>query len=155
MSTQPQLSPLEQLGQTVQQQSSTPAQPTTPSQLSPLELLGQSVQKQQQPSQPGAEIQPVTTSTNPKLAVAAAGEHMPEYVGAVGAAGAGLMAGSVLNEATAPALRHIATEYGEPVLKAIEEAAKQHPLVAKLITHALADAGTLSLAKYIGLFGKK
>lgn len=44
MSTQP-LSPLEQLGQSVEQ--AQPAQPTTPSQLSPLEQLGQSVEKQQ------------------------------------------------------------------------------------------------------------
>ena len=43
---------------------------------------------------PGADIQPVTTSTNPKLVVAAAGEHIPEYVGAVGALAAGTMLGS-------------------------------------------------------------
>ena len=53
MSTQPQLSPLEQLGQDVQKQ----AQPqATPSQsqgdLSPLEQLGQDVQKQQQSPTP-------------------------------------------------------------------------------------------------------
>jgi hypothetical protein len=50
MSTQPQLSPLELLGQDVQQKQQAPAQQPTPSQpqLSPLELLGQDVQKQQQ-----------------------------------------------------------------------------------------------------------
>jgi hypothetical protein len=48
MSTQPTLSPLEQLGQNVQQQQSQAAQQTPSSQLSPLEQLGQSVQKQQQ-----------------------------------------------------------------------------------------------------------
>ena len=49
MSTQPQLSPLEQLGQDVGQ--SAAAQPSTPSQkqLSPLEQLGEDVQKQQAP----------------------------------------------------------------------------------------------------------
>ena len=51
MSTTPQLSPLEQLGQSVQQQAAPAQQQTTPSQpqLSPLEQLGQSVQKQQTP----------------------------------------------------------------------------------------------------------
>src|SRR5690348_10113825 len=51
------------------------------------------------PSNPGAAIQPVTTSTNPKLAIAASGENMPEYVGATGAIGAGLMGLSAIGSA--------------------------------------------------------
>src|SRR5215831_8296186 len=124
MSDQEQLSPLEQLAQMGQQQQSADAQPAgqpqqqaaskpASEQLSPLEQLMQMGQ-QTSPSQPGAEIQPVTTSTNPKLAAAMAAKDMPEYVGAVGATGAGLMAASVLNEATAPVLKHIATEWGQP-----------------------------------------
>lgn len=50
MSTQPNLSPLEQLGQDVQQAQPEQSAPSG-SQLSPLELLGQEVQKQQAPAQ--------------------------------------------------------------------------------------------------------
>src|ERR1700682_6491714 len=39
----------------------------------------------------GANIKPVTTSTNPKLAAAEAAKDMPEYVGATGALAAGAM----------------------------------------------------------------
>jgi hypothetical protein len=55
MSTQPQLSPLEQLGQDV----ANPQSQTTPSSasnLSPLEQLGQDVQKQQQPQLTPAQV---------------------------------------------------------------------------------------------------
>src|SRR4051794_19425567 len=105
MSTQPQLSPLEQLGQDVQKQA--PAQPTTPSELSPLELLGQDAQKQKQPESSGAPIQPVTTSTNPKLAAAESAKDMPEYVGATGALAAGAMGASVAEPAITAAIAHL------------------------------------------------
>lgn len=88
MSTQPQLSPIEQLMmQGSQPQSST--QPQDQNNLSPIEQLMQIGQKAT--DIPGADIQPVTTSTNPKLAAAEAGKDMPEYVGAVGAGAAGAM----------------------------------------------------------------
>ncbi len=54
MSTQPQLSPLEQLGQTTQQQSAS-QNPSQPAQLSPLEQLGQTAQKQNTPQPPSAD----------------------------------------------------------------------------------------------------
>ena len=91
-STQPQdqsnLSPLEQLAAMGAQQQESQA-PSQQSELSPLEQLG--AMKPQEPATPGADIQPVITSTNPKLAAAEAGKDMPEYVGATGALAAGAM----------------------------------------------------------------
>lgn len=79
---------------------------------------------------------------------------MPEAVGAVGAAGAGLAAiEPIFTYAAEPALKYIASEWGAPAIKAIEEAGARHPIVAKLLAHALADAGALSVAKYMKLFG--
>ena len=72
--------------------------------------------------QPEPQIQPITRMTNPKLNIAASGENMPEYVGATGAAGGGLMAlaaaGAVPGApAASAALMPIAKRYG---IKALE-----------------------------------
>ena len=69
----------------------------------------------------------------------------------IGVAGPALLA---LPGEASFALKHIATEYGAPAIKALSDAAESHPLVAKVIGHALADMGALSLAKYMKLFGK-
>jgi hypothetical protein len=58
MSTQPQLSPLEQFGKSVGQDQTTPPSQPQGGNLSPLEQLGQSVNQQQQPGQtPNADEQ--------------------------------------------------------------------------------------------------
>lgn len=124
MSTTP--SPIEQL---MQSQDPTPA-PSGNSNLSPIEQLMQS--QSTAPSNPGAAIQPVTTSTNPKLAVAASGENMPEYVGAAGAAGAGLMGLSAAGSVAGPAAEAVMGHLEE---QAAEWAAK-YPALMKLLTHA-------------------
>jgi hypothetical protein len=80
------LSPIEQL--MAQNPAPAPA-PSGSSDLSPIEQL---MQSQAAPSNPGADIQPINKSTNPKLLIASSGEGMPEYVGAVGAGAAGLAA---------------------------------------------------------------
>jgi hypothetical protein len=56
---------------------------------------------------PGAEIQPVTTATNPKLAAAEAGKDMPEYVGATGALAAGAMGSAIVEPAISNVIAHI------------------------------------------------
>jgi hypothetical protein len=99
----------------------------------------------------GAAIPPVTPATNPKLAAAMPGVDMPMHVGAVGTAAAGA---ELLGEGAAPALRYMAHEWGAPAVTALEEAAKSHPLVAKIIAHGLADASLMGVAKYMKLFGK-
>lgn len=63
---------------------------------------------------------------------------------ALGFGGAAALAG--VGEGTA-ALKHIAATYGPQAVKAIGEAAKAHPIVAKLLTHALEVAGGVSLIK--------
>jgi len=70
---------------------------------------------------------------------------------AIGAGGAAALAG--LGEGTA-VLKHIAETYGPVAAKAIGDAAQAHPIVAKLLTHALETAGGLSLVKYFKLLGK-
>lgn len=70
------------------------------------------------------------------------------------AAGAAVGAAPFLSEAAAPVLRHIATEYGQPAIAAIKSAAESHPLVAKLITHALETAAGMKMADYMGAFSK-
>lgn len=102
MSTAPQLSPLEQLGASGPQ---TPTAPAPSTDLSPLEQLGQSGQQQSAPQ--GAAIQPVTRSTNPKLAEAMPGANMPEYVGATGGLAAGTMGAAILEPAVSAAIAHL------------------------------------------------
>jgi hypothetical protein len=108
--------------------------------------------EQPQQANPGAPIAPVTTSTNPKLAAAMSAKEMPEYVGAVGALGAGAMGGEALSEAATPVLKHIATEYGAPAMKAITEAAKAHPIVAEVLKYGLGTMSTLKASQYLKLF---
>jgi len=69
----------------------------------------------------------------------------------IGAGGAAALAG--VGEGTA-VLKHIADTYGPVAVKAIGDAAQAHPIVAKLLTHALETAGGLSLVKYFKLLGK-
>jgi hypothetical protein len=76
--------------------------------MSPLEQLEQQTNQPPKSDGPqGANIQPVTTSTNPKLAVAASAENMPEYVGATGAVGAGAMGASVMEPVISAAIAHL------------------------------------------------
>lgn len=63
---------------------------------------------------------------------------------ALGFGGASALAG--VGEGTA-VLKHIASTYGPQAVKAIGEAAEAHPVVAKLLTHALEVAGGVSLIK--------
>ena len=51
------------------------------------------------------------------------------------------------------ALEHLHSAYGAPVMKAIEDAATTHPIVAKLLTKGLEAAGLMSLGKYMKIFG--
>lgn len=81
MSTPATLSPLEQLGQSVQQQPSAAPSTQPPSQLSPLEQLGQSVQKQQQP-QPQANPDQTASDTRQMLVSGMTGLPTPNMTDA-------------------------------------------------------------------------
>jgi hypothetical protein len=71
------------------------------------------------------------------------------------AAGTGaVLAAPLLSEASAPALRYIGQEWGAPAVKALEQAAESHPLVAKVLMHGLEGAGLLKLGQYMKVFGK-
>jgi hypothetical protein len=70
-----------------------------------------------------------------------------------GAAALETAGGVGFSEAAAPTLRLIAHEWGPNAITALEEAAKAHPIVARIIGHALADTGTLAAAKWLKLFG--
>jgi hypothetical protein len=68
---------------------------------------------------------------------------------------AGTAIGSLIDAGGNPVIKAIATEYGASAINAIKEAATAHPIVAKLLLHALASAGGLTLAKYMNLFSGK
>jgi hypothetical protein len=93
------------------------------------------------PPPQGAAIQPITRATNPKLNIAASGENMPEYVGAVGAAGAALMAGEVASPALIPVAR-VATKW-----------ATTHPVVAAFGYHLARELG-IPLPKILDVMSK-
>lgn len=80
---------------------------------------------------------PWTSKSNPKLNIAESGRDMPEYVGATGAAGAGLMGLSVAAPALAPAGRVIAS------------AARRHPIIAQTIGSA-----AIGEARHLPVVGK-
>jgi hypothetical protein len=87
---------------------------------------------------------------------AQAKEALHNTINAAGETAAGVLGASVVPEAleaATPVLKHIASQYGEPAIQAIRDAAKSHPIVTKLLTHALETAGGLSMAKYMHLFG--
>lgn len=88
------------------------------------------------PGGPGPAIPPVTTSTNPKLNIAASGENMPEYVGATGAAGAGLMGVAETGGALAVGAKALAPALTRGVV-GIGQWAAEHPMTAKLIYESL------------------
>jgi hypothetical protein len=73
----------------------------------------------------------------------------------VGGAAHGAMLNAPLALAESPALARIAVDYGKPAVEAIKSAAASHPLVAKLIGHALETVSGITIAKYMNLFGKK
>jgi hypothetical protein len=99
---------------------------TNPTLFSPDEIQGATPAPQQVPSGPslfspdeiasvagsgsgpqGANVQPITRSTNPKLAAAESAKDMPEYVGATGAAAAGTMGAAILEPAVSAAIAHL------------------------------------------------
>ena len=167
MSTQPQLSPLEQLAQSAPQQTA----PASSSGLSPLEQLAQS--SDTPPSGPtSAQVayRQATASgpyTEPGAAERAMGQEMGNNADqarfAAKSTGQAALetAGGILGASAAPqaieaagsALRFLSHEYGQPAVEALKQAAQQHPVVAKVIGHALADMGVLGVAKWVKLFG--
>lgn len=98
----------------------------------------QSLDSSGTPQSDGAPIQKVTRSTNPKLNIAASGENMPEYVGATGAIGAGLMAG----ELAAPAIG--------PIRGMISKQMAKHPILGPTVASYL-----ISKAREIPWIGEK
>ena len=71
------------------------------------------------------------------------------------AAGAAVGAAPSYQRPAAPVMRHIATEYGQPAMCRLSRVPlRSHPLVAKLITHALETAAGMKMADYMGAFGK-
>lgn len=81
-----------------------------------------------------------------------------QTINAAGETAAGVLGASALPEAleaATPVLKHIASEYGDPAIQAIKDAAKSHPVVTKLLTHALETASGLSMAKYMHIFSGK
>lgn len=63
-------------------------------------------------------------------------------------------AGEPIGDGAKSVMSHLADSYGAPVMKAIQEAATAHPIVAKLLMHGLEYAGVSKTAKYLGIFGK-
>ena len=51
--------------------------------------------------------------------------------------------------------RLLGANYGPGAVEAVKAAAASHPLVAKILMHGLANVGTLSVAKYLRMFGGK
>lgn len=89
----------------------------------------------------GAPLPKVTPSTNPKLAVAMSAKDMPEYVGATGAAGAGLMGAAALGDTpiVGPAIKWAAKKIAPIAVPAMASeaihAAKNLPVVGPVIQH--------------------
>lgn len=77
-----------------------------------------------------------------------------DIIGGATIAGAGAMAAAPVIDMASPVIKHIATEYGEPAVKAIKDAAESHPIVAKLLGHALETAALLKMAQYMNVFSK-
>ncbi len=73
---------------------------------------------------------------------------------ATGEAAVATGAGIAGSEAAAPAMRYIGQEWGPSAVKAIAEAEKSHPVVAKVLLHGLEGAGLLKLGQYMKVFGK-
>lgn len=78
---------------------------------------------------PEPAIPKITKLTNPKLNIAASGENMPEYVGAVGALVAGAMATATGAEAAAPIAGPAAKFLGQQYMK--------HPIIGPTVASYL------------------
>lgn len=150
MSTQPQLSPIEQL---MQSQPSTPAQPQGQGDLSPIEQLMQGSQADQPITMQPLEGDAVDVSGLTQQQVSDT-KSAEQTMGKVALGTIGTVAGAPLASEAGAAMRLIAHEYGAPAITALEQAAASHPFVAKLIGHALVDTGLLGVAKWVKLFGK-
>ncbi len=81
--------------------------------------------------------------------------HLAKHTAEGAAAGATVAGLAMASPLAAPALAHIAKDFGKPAVEAIKAAAASHPLVAKLIGHALETVSGITIAKYMNLFGKK
>jgi len=142
MSTQPQLSPLEQLGQDVQQQQ--PSQPQ--SGLSPLELLGQDVQKPTGTSSQGSPAQDAS-NTRQMLVSGLTGMPTPNMTDAdkasfargkaAGAVSVPLVAGATLGATAAPEIIPAVVNKA----KAVVEWAKANPIKSVAIAKMADELG--------------
>lgn len=163
MSTQPQLSPLELLGQDVQKQ---PQQTTTSGDLSPLELLGQDVAKAATPSGPTAAQQAYrkATAADPYAPAGAAEKAMGEEMGdnkaqavqSLKSTGQAALetAGGVAGASVAPEILPTAERFLQISEKALEHLGENYPQLTKLaakLGYGAGAAGAYKLLNKLGL----
>jgi hypothetical protein len=164
MSTQPQLSPIEQLMQGSQPTSAS-AQPQGQDTLSPIERLMQ--QPSTQPAHDvGTTVKPQSSMVDQVLG-ALAPQSVPQTTGAGAKQGdeggfEGMLASGDQGKANfmsgaggAALLTLLGANYGPGALEAVKAAAQSHPLVAKVLLHGLETAGGWKVAKMLHVFDGK
>lgn len=159
------LSPLEQLSAMGSQQTQATPSDTQPTDLSPLEQLMQGPTQPPAPKDVGTTVKPESSMVDQVMGALAphivpktkgAGLKQGDEGGFEGSLASGDQgkANFMSGAGGATLLTMLGASYGPEALEAMKAAADSHPLVAKLLAHALANTGTLTVAKYLHMFGK-